>query len=386
MTTAVAMSGGVDSSTVAALLAENNSNAQADGSPRLIGLTMQLWNQRRLAKMQGLPEGTSTPGLASGRCCSLDDAYDARRVANFLGIPYYVVNFESRFEEGVVRPFVERYLAGETPIPCSLCNTEIKFAQFIETAMQIGAERVATGHYARLSREEQTGRYRLFAGRDHTKDQSYFLFGLTQEQLSRSLFPLGELRKEEVRSIARERLLPVAEKPDSQEICFVPSGSYRDFIESYLAEQGKKLEGQAGQVVSTDGEVLAEHEGVYNFTVGQRKGLGFAGGSPLYVIQLDPARNRVVVGANEELFRSRMTVRNMNWICSVAHGDSFEARVKIRNRHVPAPARVEALADGQATVRFTEPQRAITPGQAAVIYSNDEELEVIGGGWISGVH
>jgi tRNA-specific 2-thiouridylase len=386
MVTAVAMSGGVDSSTVAALLAGNNSNAQADGSPRLIGLTMQLWNQRRLPKVQGLPEGTSAPGTASGRCCSLDDAYDARRVANFLGIPYYVVNFESRFEEGVVRPFVERYLAGETPIPCSLCNTEIKFAQFIETAIQIGAEVVATGHYARLRRDEQTGRYRLFAGRDHTKDQSYFLFGLTQEQLSRSLFPLGELRKEEVRSIARERQLPVAEKPDSQEICFVPSGSYRDFIESYLAEQGKKLEGQAGEVVSTDGEVLAEHEGVYNFTVGQRKGLGFAGGSPLYVIQLDPARNRVVVGANEELFRSRMTVREMNWICSVAPGASFEARVKIRNRHVPALARVEALADGQASVRFTEPQRAITPGQAAVIYSNDEELEVIGGGWISCVH
>jgi len=379
------MSGGVDSSTVAALLAEHNSNSQADGSPRLIGLTMQLWNQRRLAKMQGLPEGTSTPGIASGRCCSLDDAYDARRVANFLGIPYYVVNFESRFEEGVVKPFVERYLAGETPIPCSLCNTEIKFAQFIETAMQIGAERVATGHYARLRRDEQTGRYRLFAGRDLTKDQSYFLFGLTQEQLSRSLFPLGEFRKEEVRTIARARLLPVAEKPDSQEICFVPSGSYREFIEAYLAEQGKKLEGQAGEVVSTDGEVLAEHEGVYNFTVGQRKGLGFAGGSPLYVIQLDPARNRVVVGANEELFRRRMTVRDMNWICSITAGASFEARVKIRNRHVPAAARVEALANGQASVEFTEPQRAITPGQAAVIYSNDDELEVIGGGWISSV-
>jgi tRNA-uridine 2-sulfurtransferase len=385
MTTAVAMSGGVDSSTVAALLAENNSNPQTDGSPRLIGLTMQLWNQRRLAKMQGLPEGATTPGLASGRCCSLDDAYDARRVANFLGIPYYVVNFESRFEEGVVRPFVERYLAGETPIPCSLCNTEIKFAQFIETAMQIGAQVVATGHYARLRRDEHTGRYRLFAGRDHSKDQSYFLFGLTQEQLSRSLFPLGELRKEEVRSMARARRLPVAEKPDSQEICFVPSGSYRDFIEAYLAEQGKKLEGQAGEVVSTSGEVLAEHQGVYNFTVGQRKGLGYAGGSPLYVIQIEPARNRVVVGADEELFRRRMTVRDVNWICSAAAGDSFEARVKIRNRHVPAAARVQALAGGKAHVEFTAPQRAITPGQAAVIYSDNEELEVIGGGWISGV-
>jgi tRNA-specific 2-thiouridylase len=383
MTTAVAMSGGVDSSTVAALLAENNSTSRTDGPPRLIGLTMQLWNQRRLGQLQGLPEGASVPGQASGRCCSLDDAYDARRVANFLGIPYYVVNFESRFEEGVVRPFVERYLAGETPIPCSLCNTEIKFAQFIETAMQIGAERVATGHYARLRRDEQTGRYRLFAGLDHNKDQSYFLFGLTQEQLSRSLFPLGELRKDEVRSIARARLLPVADKPDSQEICFVPSGSYREFIQAYLAEKGEKLEGQSGEVVSTDGEVLAEHQGVYNFTVGQRKGLGFAGGTPLYVIELDASRHRVVVGPNEELFRSRLMVRDVNWVCSVAPGEVFEARVKIRNRHVPAAARVEAKADGHASVEFTEPQRAITPGQAAAIYSNNEDLEVIGGGWIS---
>jgi len=299
--------------------------------------------------------------------------------------PYYVVNFESRFEEGVVRPFVERYLAGETPIPCSLCNTEIKFSQFIETAMQVGAERVATGHYARLRRDEQTGRYRLFAGLDQGKDQSYFLFGLTQEQLSRSLFPLGDLRKDEVRSFARARLLPVADKPDSQEICFVPSGSYREFIEAYLAEKGETLDGQSGEVVSTDGKVLAQHQGVYNFTVGQRKGLGFAGGSPLYVIELDSSRNRVVVGPNEELFRRRLTIRDVNWVCSVTPRETFEARVKIRNRHVPATACVEAGADGQASVEFTEPQRAITPGQAAVIYSNDEDLEVIGGGWISSV-
>ena len=385
MTTAVAMSGGVDSSTVAALLAKDYSNAQNGGSPRLIGLTMQLWNQRRLPGVQGLPEGAGPPGRASGRCCSLDDAYDARRVANFLGIPFYVMNFESRFEENVVRPFVERYLAGETPIPCSLCNTEIKFAQFIETAMQIGAERVATGHYARLRQDGRTGRYRMFAGRDHTKDQSYFLFGLTQEQLSRSLFPLGDLRKDEVRAIARAHHLPVAEKPDSQEICFVPSGSYRDFIEAYLAEQGKKLEGQSGEVVSTDGQVLGEHHGVHNFTIGQRKGLGFASGSPLYVIQIDPAHHRVVVGPNEELFHRRLTVRDINWICSVAPGDWVEARVKIRNKHVPAPARVEARHDSQAWVEFNEPQRAITPGQAAVFYSNDEELEVIGGGWIASV-
>lgn len=385
MTVAVAMSGGVDSSTVAALIADHNSARPEPGSHPVVGLTMQLWNQRRLPRLQGLPEGIGARGHASGRCCSLDDAYDARRVANFLGIPFYVVNFESRFEDVVVRPFVAQYLAGETPIPCSRCNTEIKFAQFIETAQQIGADSVATGHYARLRRDEQSGRYRLFAGLDRAKDQSYFLFGLTQEQLSRSLFPLGELRKEEVRSIARARKLPVAEKPDSQEICFVPSGSYRDFIEAYLAEKGRKLVGEAGEVVTTDGRVFAEHHGLYNYTVGQRKGLGFAIGEPLYVIGLDPARNRVVVGPNEELFRRRLAVRDVNWIRAVVPGDSFEARVKIRNKHVPAMARVEASAGGQATVEFIEPQRAITPGQAAVFYSNDEELEVIGGGWIARV-
>jgi len=346
---------------------------------------MQLWNQRRLPKLQGLSESMGTPGVASGRCCSLDDAYDARRVASLLGIPFYVVNFESRFEDDVVRPFVEQYLAGETPIPCSRCNTEIKFAQFIETAQQIGAERVATGHYARLRRDQRTGRYRLFAGVDPTKDQSYFLFGLTQEQLSRSLFPLGELRKEEVRAIARARKLPVADKPDSQEICFVPSGSYRDFIAAYLAEKGETLERSSGEVVSADGQVLGEHHGLHNYTIGQRKGLGLATGEPLYVIELDPARNRVVVGPNEDLFRRQLSVRDVNWIRAVVPGDSFAARVKIRNKHVPAKARVEAGTNEQATVEFAEPQRAITPGQAAVFYSDDEELEVIGGGWIARV-
>jgi tRNA-specific 2-thiouridylase len=400
MSIVVAMSGGVDSSTAAALLVKANSTqspaAGPEGAARVVGLTMQLWNQRRLPRLLGLEESTATPGHAHGRCCSLDDTHDARRVAEHLGIPYYVVNFEKPFEDRVVRPFVERYLVGETPIPCSLCNTEIKFAKLIDTALEIGAERVATGHYARIRRDDATGRYRLLAGVDRAKDQSYFLFGLTQEQLARSVFPLGELTKEEVRAIARARKLPVAEKPESQEICFVPSRSYREFIEAYLAEQGQRLDESPGEIVSTAGQVLGEHHGLHRFTIGQRKGLGVALGRPLYVVEIDRARNRVVVGPDEELFRRRFVACDVNWIRPMADGEGVEARVKIRNKHVPAPARVAAafrpaehdarLKAGatcaEAVVEFLQPQRAITPGQAAVFYAGDE---VLGGGWIARV-
>ena len=220
------------------------------------------------------------------------------------------------------------------------------------------------------------------AGRDPSKDQSYFLFGLTQQQLARTVFPLGEYTKQEVRAMARARNLPVAEKPDSQEICFVPTGNYRRFIDAYLNEQGEKIEDTAGPMVTTDGRVMGRHQGLGSYTVGQRKGLGIATGTPLYVIGLDRARNRVVVGSNEELLKKHLVVREINWIRSVNAGEAFEARVKIRNKHFPAPARVEAREDGEAFVEFATPQRAITPGQAAVFYDGEE---IVGGGWISRV-
>src|SRR5205807_1387810 len=299
-TIAVAMSGGVDSSTVAAML-------RAEGH-RVIGLTMQLWNQRRLSGHTGMPE------TVQGRCCSLDDVYDARRVAETLGIPYYVVNQEDRFERDVVRPFVEEYLSGRTPIPCSLCNNHLKFDQLLIVAQQIGADALATGHYARVQLDQQGGRWLLKRPADRSKDQTYFLFGLTQEQLSRSLFPLGGMTKPEVRELARKHGLALAEKPDSQEICFVPGGDYKKFIDAYLAEQGDSLPDTAGELVTTDGRVIGEHSGIHNFTVGQRKGLGVATGSPLYVLQIKGDKRQVVVGQQENLYSGNMLTRRTNLI------------------------------------------------------------------------
>lgn len=364
-TVAVAMSGGVDSSTVAALL-------RAEGYS-VVGLTMQLWNQRRLAGTAGMPEAVQ------GRCCSLDDVYDARRVAETLAMPFYVVNQEERFEQDVIRPFVQEYLSGRTPIPCSLCNNHLKFDQLLITARQIGAEWLATGHYARIEQDAASGRYFLKRAADPAKDQSYFLFGLTQEQLSRTIFPLGAMSKSEVRVLARQHGLALAEKPDSQEICFVPGGDYKRFLDAYLAEQGEALPDTAGELVTTDGTVIGEHQGIHNYTVGQRKGLGVATGSPLYVLNIRGDQREVVVGPADALYSRTLRAKRLNWISIPELREPMRVQVKIRHRHEPAGATIAPRSDDEVLATFDEPQRAITPGQAAVFYDGDV---VVGGGWI----
>lgn len=364
-TIAIAMSGGVDSSTVAAMLKA--------GNYELIGLTLQLWNQRRLAGKEGMPE------QVQGRCCSIDDVYDARRVAEMLGIPYYVVNEQERFERDVVRPFVNEYLAGRTPIPCSLCNNHLKFDQLLTTARQIGADRIATGHYARNEYDPARGRWILKRPADTSKDQTYFLFGLTQEQLSRTLFPLGNYTKPEVREIAREHGLALAAKPDSQEICFIPGGDYKKFIDAYLEEQGEAMPDSAGELVSTGGDVIGHHDGIQAFTVGQRKGLGLSSPTPLYVIQIDSGTHKVTVGNESELTQSTLRARRLNWISIPKLEGKMRVKVKIRHRHEPAWATLQMRSEDEVEAAFDEPARAVTPGQSAVFYDDDE---VVGGGWI----
>jgi tRNA-specific 2-thiouridylase len=364
------MSGGVDSSTVAAILAH--------GDATIVGLTLQLWDQTRLAGKHGIPDAPK-----AGRCCSLDDVYDARRVAEQLSIPYYVVNQEERFEQDVVRPFVSEYLAGRTPIPCSLCNDHIKFDQLLRTARSIGAERIATGHYAvneyDAERDGGRGRWILKRPADLAKDQTYFLFGLTQEQLAHTLFPLGHMTKPEVRAIARQHGLRLAEKPDSQEICFIPGGDYKQFITAYLEEQGEAAPETAGELVAANGAVMGRHGGISNFTVGQRKGLGVASATPLYVLNIDPVSHRVTVGADADLATRTLRARRLNWISIAELSGPMRVRVKIRHRHEPAWATLEAAGEDEAVATFDEPQRAVTPGQSAVFYDGDE---VVGGGWI----
>jgi tRNA-specific 2-thiouridylase len=350
----VAMSGGVDSSVAAAMVALSGAET--------VGVSMQLYDQR-----EGIGEGF-------GSCCTLDDLADARRVAAAIGIPHYILNFERQFEEQVISNFVREYAAGRTPLPCAHCNSDLKFATLLERARGLGADHVATGHYARVEHDETTGRYRLRRGLDRSKDQSYFLFSLDQAQLSRARFPVGALTKADVRAHARSLGLLVAEKPDSQEICFVPDGDYAGFVARHAPEAAR-----AGRITDRSGRLLGLHEGIHRYTVGQRKGLRLSASEPLYVLALDPSDRTVVVGPREALEESRLTASSVNWIAGIEPAGPLRASAQIRHRHAAAEAVVHPLPGGRAEVEFTEPQRAITPGQAVVFYVDDE---VVGGGWI----
>jgi tRNA-specific 2-thiouridylase len=352
------MSGGVDSSVAAALLAEQGHD--------VIGVSMQLYDQTE-------GNGRSTGAAAFGTCCTIDDLYDARRVAAAIGIPHYILNFENRFDEQVVSNFIREYSAGRTPIPCAHCNADLKFSTLLERALGFGADALATGHYARIEPADD-GSYRLRRGADSAKDQTYFLFSLTQDQLARACFPVGDLGKDDVRAHARRLELRVASKPDSQEICFVPDGDYAAFIERTAPESRRP-----GALVDRAGAVVGAHDGVHRFTIGQRKGLGLSAREPMYVLAIKPDTAEVVVGPREALGRTTLTASAVNWISGRPSADWTPVTAQIRHRHTPAPARVRAIDGDRAELIFVEPQTAITPGQAVVFY--DGEV-VVGGGWI----
>ena len=349
----VAMSGGVDSSVAAALLAEAGHD--------VVGVSMQLYDQR-----QG--------DVQFGTCCTIDDLHDARRVAAALGFPHYIVNLEREFAREVVEDFVREYAAGRTPIPCVHCNGQLKFATLVERARAFGAEHVATGHYARVTFDAARGRYQLRRGADAAKDQSYFLFSLTQAQLAAAAFPVGDLTKAAVREHARRLGLRVADKPDSHEICFVPSGDHAAFVERRAPQLPT-----AGVLTDRAGRVVGRHGGVHHFTVGQRKGLGLASSEPLYVLAIDARDQTVTVGPREALDRSACTASRVNWIDGDAPGGPRRVTAQIRYRHREAAASVRTIDRDRVSVEFDEPQAAVAPGQAVVFYEGDV---VVGGGWI----
>jgi tRNA-specific 2-thiouridylase len=350
----VGLSGGVDSSAAAALLLQQGYE--------LVGITLKLWPQDCVARAQD-------------KCCGPQAVADARAVCHKLGVPFYLVDEAENFHREVVAYFAEEYRAGRTPNPCVLCNEKLKFGALVRRARQLGAEYVATGHYARVERDPSTGRWSLKRGRDARKDQSYFLFSLRQDQLARALFPLGELTKANTREVARERHLKTAEKEESMEICFVPDNDYGKFLEA-----ARLVTRRRGEIVNLQGQVLGHHDGIEFYTIGQRKGLRIASPKPLYVVALDAARNRVMVGDHSALSRSEFTVERCNWILFDTPPASLEVLAKIRYNHPGTPATVAPDAGGGARVTLHSPQRAITPGQACVFYQDDL---VLGGGWIA---
>jgi len=352
----VAMSGGVDSTTVAAILKQEGHE--------VIGITMQLLDYKD----------------AEGGCCSLDHVIDARRVAQELDIPHYVVNFIDSFKELVLKDYVAKYESGKTPIPCVLCNQYVKFDLLLKRAMELGADYLATGHYAKITNGD--GAYSLNKADDENKDQTYFLYTLKQKELSKLMFPLGSLKKDEVRELARSLNIKLAEKPDSTGVCFVPSDNYRDYLISQSAFTEKQ-----GDIVNVEGEVLGKHRGIYSFTIGQRRGLGIATGKPMYVVGIEPKENRLIVGEEDKIYSSKLLAENISWVqtnnqIELNSEEPFEVRAKIRNRHREDDAVVTMKSDTQAEIEFINPQRAITPGQAVVLY---QDKKVLGGGWINRV-
>jgi tRNA-uridine 2-sulfurtransferase len=347
------MSGGVDSSAAAALLLEQGYD--------VVGITLKLWPQDCISR-------------AEDKCCGPQAVADARAVCHRLGIPFYLVDEAADFQRMVISYFADEYKAGRTPNPCVMCNQHLKFGTLIHRARQLDGEYIATGHYARLERRDD-GRVWLKRGRDLHKDQSYFLFSLRQDQLARSLFPLGELNKDNTREVAREAHLKTAEKEESMEICFVPDKDYGAFL-----QKAKLVEKHRGEIVDPHGSVLGHHDGIEFYTIGQRKGLGISSPRPLYVIELDAANNRVIVGDESALQRDEFTVDRCNWIPFDAPPEQLEVTAKIRYNHPGTLATVTPQQNGGAKVKLHTPQRAITPGQACVFYQ--EEL-VVGGGWIT---